>query len=160
MSEDLTILKGDGTWPWSAHIDGDDIVFEGEATAFGGSNDPEDNGQTASGISTKNNPKLEACALPRCYTGKNKSVLAALGGSPIPAGIPFRTRVRITCGDVSFVCPFIDLGPAKSTGHVIDLTQAAARRINSKATTWNFCAHVQARILGGARYAQATYPAK
>ena len=34
------------------------------ATWFGGDDDPEDNGQTASGVPTKGNPTLLGCALP------------------------------------------------------------------------------------------------
>jgi 3D (Asp-Asp-Asp) domain-containing protein len=159
MSEDLTILRGDGTWPWYAQVDGDDIIVQDvRATCFGGSADPQDSGQTASGISTKANPKLAACALPRAYTGNSPALIAALGGSPIPASVPFKSRVQVTCGDVTFIVPFIDLGPGKRTGNAIDLTPAAARMINSKANARNFSATVSYRILGAAKYASATYP--
>jgi len=37
------ILSGDGTWPWNAYANSDDVVvIYARATAFGGANDPQD----------------------------------------------------------------------------------------------------------------------
>lgn len=152
MSDDLTILRGDGTWPFSAHIDGDDIVvLDARATCFGGSADPEDSGETASGISTKSQPRLQACALPMIYTGTNKALLKALGGSPIPK-LPWKTQVEITGGGKRLIVPVIDLGPAKRTGNAIDLTLAAARFFKPGASATNFEMICNYRILGGAKF--------
>jgi len=154
MSEDLTILRGDGSWPWSAHVSGDDIiVLNARATCFGGGGDPQDSGETASGISTKKNPMLAACALPMIYTGKNKALIEALGGSPIPK-MPWKTQVEVFTldGKVSITVPVIDLGPAKRTGNAIDLTIAAARKFNPRASATNFSLRCNFRIIGGAKY--------
>jgi len=151
MSEDLTILRGDGTWPWNAHIDGDDIVVTGRATCFGGSNDPQDSGETASGISTKGNPNLKACALPMAYKGSSKALLKALGGSPIPK-LPWKTKVQVEAMGKTLIVPVIDLGPGKRTGNVLDLTIAAARYFKPDATATRFAVNVTYRILGGAKF--------
>lgn len=152
MSE--TILRGDGSWPWNAHVIGDDIVvYNCRGTAFGGSNDPEDGGETASGISTRDNPGLRACALPMIYTGKGKALRAALGGSPIPR-LPWKTMVEIVerHSGRKLTVPVIDLGPAKRTGNAIDLTVAAARYFDPKATATRFAIRCDYRIIGGAKY--------
>jgi len=155
MSDDLSemqILRGDGTWPWSAHVDGDDILVIGvTGTCFGGSNDPMDSGETASGISTKDNPSLKACALPMVYNGSNKPLIKALGGSPIPK-VPWGTKVEIMANGKRLVVPVIDLGPAKRTGDAIDLTVAAARFFQPTATANSFLLHCSYRILGGAKF--------
>lgn len=149
---ELTILRGDGTWPFSAHIDGDDIVVIGvTATCFGGANDPMDSGETASGISTKNNPALKGCALPMAYTGKNKALQKALGGSPIPK-LPWGTQVQVMHDGRFITVPVIDLGPAKRTGDAIDLTIAAARYFKRDASATNFMLDCSYRIIGGARH--------
>ena len=96
MSDDMLVLRGDGSWPWNAFVNGDDIeVIAARATCFGGGSDPQDSGETASGISTKANPGLQACSLPMIYTGNNAALLKALGGSPIPK-VPWKTMVQIT----------------------------------------------------------------
>jgi hypothetical protein len=149
------VLRGDGTWPWTARIDGEDIVIlNARATCFGGSDDPQDSGETASGISTKKNPSLAACSLPmdgRQFSGLRPAERAALDGSPIPR-LPWKTMVRVTCGSISFDAPVIDLGPGKRTGNALDLTIAAARKIDPKATARSFEARVDVRILGGAKH--------
>lgn len=149
---ELQILRGDGTWPWSAHVDGNDILVIGvRATAFGGSRDPQDNGQTASGVSTRDNPGMRACALPMNYTGTSRALKKALGGSPIPK-LPWGTKVEIMSNGKKLTVPVIDLGPAKRTGNAIDLTVAAARYFKSTATATNFEMECSFRILGGARF--------
>jgi hypothetical protein len=115
----LKILEGDGRFGFTAEVDGDDIVVRGaQATWFGGANDSEDNGETASGISTKKRPNIQGCALPLNY--------GPCEGSPIPK-VPWGTKVEVThlaTGD-KITVPVIDLGPSRGTGHAIDLTVAA-----------------------------------
>lgn len=159
-------LRGDGTWPWFATIEGEDIVVSGaKATAFGGDDDPQDSGETASGVHTKGNPGLEGCSLPMRYSGLNEKLLAALGGSPIPRmpfGLlpngstnPTGIRVRVTdpANGTSIEVPVIDVGPAKKTGHALDLTVASARRFQAGASARNFSKTLDFRILKGARFA-------
>jgi len=113
------ILKGDGSFAFTAEVDGEDIVVRNaQATWFGGANDPEDDGETASGVSTKKRPNIQGCALPLSY--------GPCAGSPIPK-VPWGTKVEVThleTGD-KITVPVIDLGPARDTGHAIDLTVAA-----------------------------------
>ena len=152
MLSDHPILRGDGTWPFSAFVDGNDIVVSDvTATCFGGANDPQDNGETASGIRTKNSPTLKACALPMIYTGTNAALIKALGGSPIPK-LPWKTQVEIMALGRRLIVPVIDLGPAKKTGNAIDLTIAAARFFKGGASATNFTLRCSYRILGGANY--------
>lgn len=157
------ILTGDGSFPWTAEIDGDDIVIRNaRATCFGGSDDPQDDGSTASGISTKANPELQACSLPMNYTGPDGPTRRALIGSPIPM-LPWKTMVRVTPNAFqhpgtddtpSYIdVPVIDLGPARDTGNAVDLTIAAARCFIPSATASDFELRCEVRILGGARYA-------
>lgn len=160
------ILRGDGTWPWFAKIEGEDIVVLGaKSTAFGGDDDPQDSGETASGVATKGNPGLEGCSLPMRYSGQNENLRAALGGSPIPKmpfGLlpngntnPAGIRVRVTdpATGTSIEVPVIDVGPAKKTGHPLDLTVASARKFLPGASARNFSQTLDFRILKAARFA-------
>ena len=161
LMDETTILRGDGSWPWTAWVEGDDILVRGIATAFGGDDDSEDDGSTASGVNTKGNPGLLGCALPM-----RDDALHALRGSPIPRmpfglhpdGVPNPEGAHVVVifngGVTQGPFPVIDLGPAKSTGHVLDLTVAAARLWDLHATADNFEARVTYRILGGAKYIQ------
>lgn len=148
------ILTGDGSYPWTAQIDGDDIVVLGaRATCFGGSNDPQDSGETASGISTKANPDIQACSLPMNYTGPNGPTRRALIGSPIPM-LPWKTIVRVESGGKTLEVPVIDLGPAKTTKNALDLTIAAAKFFNPSATATNFELRCDYTIIGAATFAK------
>lgn len=158
FADPADVEVGDGTWPWTAEIDGEDIVVRNaRATCFGGSGDPQDDGSTASGISTKD-PSVLGCALPmdgRMFTHLSPGEHMALDGSPIPR-MPWKTPVCIQAtGGMSFEVPVIDLGPNKHTGNAIDLTIAAARLIDPNATATNFEARVDYRIAGGAKYLPA-----
>lgn len=149
------ILRGDGSFPWTAEIDGDDIVIRNaRVTCFGGSEDPQDSGETASGISTKANPGLMACALPMNYTGVDGPTRRALIGSPIPM-LPWKTLVRFTdlIRGSSIDVPVIDLGPARDTGNQADLSIAAARHFDAGASARDFELRCEVRILGGAKFA-------
>jgi hypothetical protein len=143
-------VVGDGTWPWiQARVDGDDIVIDpGIVTAFGGAHDTMDSGETASGISTKDNPSYIGCALPM-----RRDASSALRGSPIPK-IPWKTEVIFTepKTGISVNTKLIDEGPAKWTKHIGDLTEAAAKLLNPHATANNFTQTLGIRIVGGARF--------
>lgn len=144
------LIEGDGTWPWiKMRVDGEDIVIEpGIVTAFGGAHDTMDSGQTASGISTKDNPSYIGCALPM-----RRDASKALRGSPIPK-LPWKTTVIFSEPDtgISVNTKLIDEGPAKWTEHVGDLTEAAAKLFNPRATANNFTETLGIRIVGGAKY--------
>jgi len=158
-TSDNIILRGDGSWPWNAFIDGDDITVVGcRGTCFGGGNDPQDDGSTASGVSTKLDPGIVGCALPLAYTGSSPALLKALGGSPIPK-VPWKTQVEVTrlSDGKKVTVELIDLGPAKYTGNAIDLTIAAARLFDPHASASNFELQCSYRILGAAKYAAATH---
>jgi len=129
-------------------VDGDDIVIEpGIVTAFGGAHDTMDSGQTASGISTKDNPSFVGCALPM-----NRDSVA-LRGSPIPK-LPWKTTVIFTDPktSVSVSTKLIDEGPAKWTKHIGDMTEAAAKLFDPHANANNFERTLGIRIVGGAKF--------
>jgi len=140
-------------WDFVVRVDGPDLVIDNaRVTCFGGSGDKMDNGDTASGVSTKP-PETLGCALPRNYIGSSTAQLKALGGSPIPANLPFKTPVQFSANGKSITVPFIDVGPAKWTGNEGDLTIAAAKQFKPNATANNFEINgVEIRILGGAEY--------
>ena len=111
---------------------------------FGGANDPLDNGETASGVSTKDRPKILGCALPLNY--------GPCHGSPIPK-VPWFTRVRVFShnNNKTMTVPLIDLGPSRPpVAHApIDLTQTAYIAL---AGSKNNDLTVDFRIIGGAKY--------
>lgn len=142
IKEKPRTLTGDGTWGFSALVDGDDLVVRNaQATWFGGANDPQDFGETASGINTKRRPDIQGCALPMAY--------GPCAGSPLPK-VPWGTRVEVTHleSGKKITVPVIDLGPAHGTGHAIDLTVAAFKEF---APLEKGKVVVDYRILGGAR---------
>jgi hypothetical protein len=140
------VLRGDGTWGWVAEVDGEDIVIR-DATAswFGGDDDPQDNGETASGAVTKGHPDLVGFALPMDFGAK----VPATAGAPLPR-IPWHTPVAVSLGPVTVTGPLIDLGPAKSARHQVDLTQAAFRQFAP--LSQGLVHGVTVRIEGAARY--------
>ncbi len=86
------VLTGDGTWPFQATIDGVDIVVKDIIiTCFGGWGggniaDPQDDGETASGVNTKNRAVIGVSI---AMDGRDFAALApkehrALDGAPIP----------------------------------------------------------------------------
>src|SRR5947208_898142 len=134
-------------WPFTVEVVGTDLVVKDVlATAFGGADDPQDSGQTASGTSTKLHPYLLGCALPM-----NTPHVSVLRGSPIPH-MPFgvdshgKDRPDGAHVDIEFLpdgqtlvnIPVIDLGPGRQATkpgakpHAIDLTVAAAKKRDPK----------------------------
>jgi len=114
------ILRGDGTWPFQVLFVGSFHVLNVISTWFGGRDDPEDNGETASGVSTKLHPNLLGCALPMDFGQLSLSTR----GSPIPR-LPWGVHsdgkdnrdgahVFVQGPKSSIVLPVIDNGPAKS----------------------------------------------
>jgi hypothetical protein len=143
-----TILRGDGSFPFVAIADGDDLLVENvNCTWFGGPSDPGDDGQTASGVNTKNNPGIKGVALP--MDGFHHP---ATNGSPIPK-LPWRTKVvvrNLHGGEGSF--ELIDLGPSKhAASHAaIDLTPPAFEQIGGSLR--DGIIKVSYRIIGGATH--------
>lgn len=133
-------------WKFTVYKDGDDLVCNKvRATAFGGFEDDGDNGQTASGMPTKQTPEPFGCALPILPQ------VSSTANSPFPR-IPWGITVRVECGSRVIYCPVIDNGPAKSTGNAIDLTVASAKLINPNASANSFEAIVSFRVFGGAKF--------
>jgi hypothetical protein len=146
MSDDLKVLTGTGMWGFVAMVDGNDIVVQGvKATWFGGANDPQDFGETASGINTKRRPDIEGCALPMNF-GPCK-------GSPIPR-IPWGTKIEVKhlASGKTITVALIDLGPARGTSNAIDLTPAAFKQFASLSVGKVM---VDYRIPNGAKYLTA-----
>ena len=131
MKRSGDILIGGPGFYFHACVVGPDIVVRGVlATWFGGQHDPQDNGQTASGVDTKKNPDVAGCALPMHGFG-----LASTENSPIPK-IPWFTKIRVVnyLGQKIEV-PLIDLGPARYTNHGIDLTPVAFQKLGGDLNT-------------------------
>ncbi|MBP7949028.1 MAG: hypothetical protein KA004_05185 [Verrucomicrobiales bacterium] len=146
-------FAGDGTWPFCVILDGDDAVLmpvrgrQMLATWFGGDNDPDDSGETASGVRTRGNPSIMGCALPMQIS--NGRQVSKCAGSPI-VNIPWRTMVTVTAGGVTLKVPLIDVGPAKRTADSLDLTQAAFKKF-APLRQGEFKVD-SVRIHGGAKY--------
>lgn len=154
MSNLIEVPPTSSGWGFKVYLDGSDLVIlNARCTCFGGSSDPQDNGETASGISTKN-PACRGVALPRCYTGTSLRELAALGGAAIPSHLPFHTTVEIEAisSGHKVLAPFIDLGPARHTGNACDLTIAVAKEFNPHASATDFSLQANVRIINGAHY--------
>lgn len=161
----MKTLKGDGTWPFVAYVDGDDIfVDDCVITCFGGAFDPQDNGKTASGVNTKKFPNIAAVSLPMDLRGRKASAKehAALDGSPIPR-VPWGTTVEVTIGNqtIKFGSGVIDLGPGKQASkpgepHALDLTPGAAALFQPgvpfRMLATRFAARGSFRIIGGAKF--------
>lgn len=137
-------------WPFSVEIVGDDICGAGVITCFGGwgsgISDPQDNGNTASGVNTKTKP-VNGVSI--AMDGRDFPLLspeehAALDGAPIrrlrnSLGLTaWHTPVEVTINGVTFTPPdgIVDLGPGiqatkdRRKPHVLDLSVLAARRVS------------------------------
>jgi hypothetical protein len=151
-------LQRDGI-PWSAEIDGDDIVVRKVlVTAFGGGFDTGDSGETESGVMNDgSNPNLMGCALPM------KTNESATKGSPLAFAppIPWHTKVRFWRGDdeaSGIETELIDNGPnvLKYPDHAGDLTVVAALKfapqIPLQKMANEFETTLSYRIIGGKKF--------
>ena len=144
--DDPATLRGDGCYGFTVRVEGDDLVARGvRATWFGGAHDPGDNGQTASGVSTRQHPDLLGCALPM-------NGFRLTRGSPLPDLPWLSTTVEVTCpaNGRRVTAPLIDLGPAAPPhAHAaIDLTLAAFRALGGDPAAGSVT--VDFRVRGGA----------
>lgn len=142
-------------YPWAALVEGDDLVVRGEeATWFGGSNDPMDDGRTASGISTKANPHLLGCSLPMDLGPLAKH--NPCEGSPLPK-LPWFTKVLVThrVSGRGITVQLIDLGPSAPplATAALDLTQAAFLALGEPLKKGRM--PVDFRILGAAKHVRS-----
>jgi hypothetical protein len=147
-----------GLVPWHIEKDGVDLVINGWGTAFGTA-DPEDDGQTASGVDLNRHPHLKGVALPF----RTRSV-HSLRNSPLPH-MPFGVdewahdkegaHVELEdakTGVIGPIVPVIDLGPALWTGVAVDLTVKLAQLFDIHASATNFKRRFNIRIVNGAIY--------
>lgn len=132
-------------------VSGNDIIVSGGImTWFGGDSDPEDDGQTASGFSTKANLKSKGCALPKDIGKQFKPTY----GSGIP-NVPYLILVEITRSDnpnVKITVPVIDIGPnvSKYPTHYLDVTPEAFKDLGGEINGNPIS--VTYRIIDGAKY--------
>lgn len=122
------VWVGDGTWPFVAVEDGQDIILRPRTPAckmhvtwFGGDDDPQDSGETASGVMTKGNPNVMGCALPM-------PAAKSCRGTPLKQLPYLQTLVTLSVGRTHLTVPLIDIGPARSSGNTLDLTQRAFKQ--------------------------------
>ena len=140
-------------WNFSVMVDGDDLVVKGTtATWFGGNNDPQDNGETASGVMTRGNPDCMGCALPVIVRDAEGKPVFSTHDSPLALTphIPWHTQVQVTHHDNSITIPLIDNGPARSSTRGIDLTVAAFHALGG--CLKEGVISVDYRVLGAAKY--------
>jgi hypothetical protein len=165
-------------WPFTVEVDGEDLVVRDIViTCFGGANDPQDSGETASGYSTRRHPRALACSLPMDglqYHGLNAREHAALDHSPIPRlpwGMTLKDGVWVSNGEACEVWVtigdatkhltegVIDLGPGRQASkpgepHALDLTESAARLFQPgiQNPSRTFEARGSFRIVNGAQF--------
>lgn len=150
--------------PWTAEIDGNDLVVRNvKATCFGGRYDSGDNGQTESGIPNNGTPK--AGAYPMGVALPIRSLERATRDSPLAfkgPHIPWGTVVRVWKGDREadgVDCMLIDNGPDvhRYPDHALDLnpnvalTFAPGFNIRKVADLWSG-EGFSYRIVGGAKF--------
>jgi hypothetical protein len=131
---------------WKLNFSGD-ILIVGTASWFGGDNDPDDDGQTASGLVTKGNPTLMGCALPI-------PTCAATAGSPLPKLPYLSTFVEVMANGKTITVPLIDVGPALDQNRPIDLTVAAFQALGGDLQV-GLIPNCRIRIIGAATLYQA-----
>jgi hypothetical protein len=152
-----------GQTPWTALVDGDDIVVRNIiATCFGGGHDAGDNGQTESGVHNDGrDPSLLGVALPI------RSLERATAGSPLAfprAHIPWLIKVKVwkesDGEDTAIICAQIDNGPdvLKYPTHALDLTVAGAHHFAPSIPLHDLANEFELsglsyRIVGAAQYA-------
>ena len=144
-------------YPWTATVDGDDIVVTGQgATWFGGSNDPQDTptwaGETASGLNTISNPDFYGCSLPMDYGGLFSEIHNPCQGSPLKK-LPWNTQVIVTnrANNEPVTVSLVEDGPAAppSATAAIDLMRAPFEKIGGDINNGRLL--VDYRIINGAK---------
>lgn len=147
--EGLEPLPNDGTWPWLAYVDGDDIVLKGVQIVCFGTFSP-----AAVRSDAEGNEFIQACAVPMLYAGEDPVLLEEFGTSPLPV-IPWETLAVIRSGDAEVQLPVVDIGPVKSTGAAIGLTLGAARLFKPDAEVGDIIATGDYRLVGAAQFLPA-----
>jgi uncharacterized membrane protein YfbV (UPF0208 family) len=145
-------FRGDKTWPFALEFNGELLATDVVATWFGGANDPEDSGQTASGYPTKGHPELLGCSLPMDFGDKVPSTKGSpvprmpfglMGNGDINTGGAFVEVWPVDHRENAIFVPVIDIGPAKSATRnphspkAIDLTVAAFTKLGGKLSDGN-----------------------
>ena len=138
------------------------MVRNAKTTWFGGDTDPNDSGETASGVKTKGNPGIIGCALPMDLSilspvNQHPRHYEPTSGSGLPK-IPWLTKLIVTNEDKTITknVELIDIGPNKSAESVadFDLTPAAFLALGGKAdfkhNSGDMICHY--RILGGTKF--------
>lgn len=149
-------LQGNGEWSdvysSGVFVDGADITAKNViATRWGGKDDDQDGGITASGLSTRDHPDYLGVSLPMRVPTQSSALRAAIGGSPIPK-LPWYTPVKVyshKTGKIVFG-HLIDIGPAHWTKHGIDLTNALVEALGLDLSDGTYL--VDFRIIGGSQY--------
>lgn len=140
--------------PWTGFIDGDDVVVEDvKATWFGGDDDPQDSGYTASGVVTRGKPELMGCALPviAVVMGVRYYPTADSPLAVIPR-IPWFIPVEVTRDGRKVTVELIDNGPnvKKYPNNAIDLTKAAFTQLGGDIDEGSMI--VSFRVKGAAKF--------
>lgn len=146
------VLVGDGSWFFTAEVDGDDIVVRNvKSTRWGGADDAEDGGMSASGLSTVAHPEYQGVSLPMRIPGATGALLKAIGGSPLPK-FPWYTPVKVYSHktNTSLFGHLIDIGPAKWTGHALDMTNSLVQALGLPLSDGVY--DVDYRVIGGAKF--------
>jgi hypothetical protein len=151
-------LVGDGTWAGvlRVFVDGDDLVVQNvKATCWGSDDDPMDNGVSASGLNTRDHPEYLGISLPMRVPTQSSALKKAIGGSPIPK-LPWHTPVKVYSHSTGKIVygSLIDIGPAKWSGHGIDLMNSVVKALGLNVDDGVFA--VDFRIIGGAKYIVAS----
>jgi hypothetical protein len=160
-------LVGDGSFPFTVIVDGDDLVVKNaRATAWGGPTDKYDDGTTAAGVNTKQwGGVILGCSLPQNHSGEPNTE-----GSPIPRlrygrvlpnGKPDLTDPNWVQVKVYFhktgkevMTTLLDNGPAKppKANAAIDLTTGTIKQGGYTCNPNAFDGQVDFRIIGGAHF--------
>jgi hypothetical protein len=155
-------------------VDGGDlVVMNVVATCFGPPYDPQDTGQTTSGINLRSQPDFVGCSLPMMPRNATPAQAHELEGTPLPL-VPFQTMVRVTNiqNQKTIDVPVIDIGPGKSASrsagspHAIDLTLGAIRALgfgsgmSNKEILTTALLQVNYRVIGGAKFLPGAAPLK
>ena len=133
QADGRVLLPSESEWRFlKVYREGDDIVVpDAVATVFGwdtnlGVRDPDDNGECASGRSTKDHPGLMGCALPVSISRRSTR------GSAFPKvpKLPWFSQVVVTHNGKSITVELVDNGPSAPPPNDpapagIDLTPAA-----------------------------------